>query len=169
MNPTPPKFKISWGSFWRALLLAVVVGAGTSFFLAWPNLSRKTYERLRSENDERIICFCYSNVSYEVQIIWTIVNKVFRLPVCPNFLIIPSHGPGGSSSRTSMPEMPDPALEPPPLPAPPTALTIEQCRGDEMMAKYKTAALSGIGVAAATFALMMLLGRAAANQRASKT
>ena len=37
------------------------------------------------------------------------------------------------------------------------------------MSKYKTAALGGLGVAAALFAFMMLLGRGAANRRASKT
>ena len=167
MNPTPSKFKTSWGGFWRALLMAVVVGAGTSLFLAWPNLSRKTYERLSSKNDERTICLCYYNKALEVQILWTIVNKGIRLPNCPNFFTIPTPSPGVTLSNSPEKKIPDP----PPvlLPLPPTALTIEQCRGDEMMAAYKTARHTGFGVGAAVFALMMLLARAAAKQRESET
>jgi hypothetical protein len=135
----------------KALVLAVVVGASMSLYLAWPSLMKKQYTPnvygRHFAGNSIGACVCTYNTAVAAiatHATWHNVCGIFSRPLV-------NHGP-----------QPQPYNDPPP----PDAIPAAECSSDEMMAGYKSAALTGLSAAAAAFALMMFWMRARGQKAA---
>jgi hypothetical protein len=153
-----------------ALVTALIVGTGTSLFLAWPNLMKKYYEVdvPPASITHQLLrpCLCAYGIIGGWQTVPPYKPGALYVEVCGlKISRVPLFQDGGPKNFSTAPDQADviphqnPTLEP-------GVITAAECSSDAMMAAYKYATLTGLSAAAAAFALMMFWIRARGQKAA---